>query len=358
MWCQWLDFSSVASTLGFWQRWLVASLQHSPRSVWPSILERFYRTGDPLAVALAVCLLLGTLCLALSIPTNNHSWVDKLWSIVPVYYAWHFTLHDKLQHPGVPLNARLLIMSAIITVWGTRLTYNFARKGGYRFNEEDYRWPYLRARIHPLLFLVFNATFVAYIQHVALLGLTTPAYLAWQNASAPLNEIDLAAAALCTFFIAFEAVADHQQWAFQSAKHAKIAARKRLTAEQARGFLTSGLFRYSRHPNFWAEQCLWWSMYLFGVAASGAWLNWTIVAPIALSAIFQGSTWLTEKISKTKYPDYGNYQRTTSRFLPLPPSSLEDAGAAAEGGVHTPRTPRTATRSGRKTRAAGTPARD
>lgn len=56
----------------------------------------------------------------------------------------------------------------------------------------------------------------------------------------------------------------------QSAKHAKLAARKRLTAEQAAGFIQTGLWRYSRHPNFWAEQCIWWSMYLFGVAATGA----------------------------------------------------------------------------------------
>ncbi len=52
----------------------------------------------------------------------------------------HFVLHDKLLHPGVPLNPRLVIMAALITVWGSRLTYNFARKGGYRFDAEDYRW--------------------------------------------------------------------------------------------------------------------------------------------------------------------------------------------------------------------------
>lgn len=52
----------------------------------------------------------------------------------------HFTLHDKLQHPGVPLNTRLLIMALLTTVWGARLTFNFARKGGYRFDAEDYRW--------------------------------------------------------------------------------------------------------------------------------------------------------------------------------------------------------------------------
>lgn len=49
------------------------------------------------------------------------------------------------------------------------------------------RWPYLRARMHPLAFFVLNATFVAFIQHLVLLGLTTPAYLAWQVRSVPVR---------------------------------------------------------------------------------------------------------------------------------------------------------------------------
>jgi steroid 5-alpha reductase family enzyme len=187
-----------------------------------------------------------------------------------VYYTLHFALHDKLAHSHVPLNPRLSIMAALVTVWGARLTFNFARKGGYRWSAEDYRWPYIREKVNSTLaFLVFNLTFIATYQHLLLLSIATPAYLAWQNVGAPLNALDLAAAALCAFFITYETVADQQQWTFQNAKHAKLAAGKRLTGVFAAGFNTSGLFRYSRHPNFWAEQSMWCAFYLFGVAASG-----------------------------------------------------------------------------------------
>ncbi|EFN59474.1 hypothetical protein CHLNCDRAFT_10018, partial [Chlorella variabilis] len=270
--------------------------------------------------------------------------VDKIWSLIPIFYIWHFALHDKLSHASVPLNPRLAIMAALITVWGTRLTFNFARKGGYRWSAEDYRqasasphasrpaagrpaelpcerWPFIRQKVNALAFFLFNLTFIALYQNLLLLSLVAPAYLAWQNVGAPLNAIDAAAAALCVFFIAYESVADQQQWRFQSTKHAKLAAGKRLTAEESKGFLTSGLFRLSRHPNFWAEQSLWCSMYLFGVAASGRWLNWTIAAPIQLILLFQGSTWLTEKLSAAKYPRYADYQAATSCFIPWFPSS-------------------------------------
>lgn len=65
--------------------------------------------------------------------------VDKLWSVAPMYYFWHFALHDQLKARGVPVNPRLLAMSVLASVWGVRLTYNFARKGGYRWEDEDYR---------------------------------------------------------------------------------------------------------------------------------------------------------------------------------------------------------------------------
>lgn len=134
---------------------------------------------------------------------------------MPVYYVWHFALHDRLTSAGVPLSPRLVVMGVLASVWGLRLTANFARKGGYRWSAEDYRWPYVRARLHPAAFLVFNLLFIAIYQHLLLLSLAAPAYLAWQNAGVPLNALDAAAAALCAFFILYEAVADQQQWVFQ-----------------------------------------------------------------------------------------------------------------------------------------------
>ncbi|KAL4431096.1 hypothetical protein ABPG75_006352 [Micractinium tetrahymenae] len=331
--CDWGGFTSVLSSLDFWRGWLTSSLKHSQRGTEGAVLLRFFQTADPLASAVAIALLLAALCFLLSLPTNRHSWVDKLWSVAPVYYFWHFAMHDQLQGRGVPVNARLLAMATLASVWGVRLTYNFARKGGYRWHDEDYRWPWLRARVHWLPFLVFNLTFIAVIQHLLLLALCAPAYLAWQNVSRPVGPLDAAAAALVAFFLLFEATADEQQWAFQTAKHALLRAGKPLPPLLARGFCTTGLFRYSRHPNFWAEQGIWWSMYLFGVAASGRWLNWTIVGPLFLSLLFQGSTWLTELISSAKYPSYADYQKTTSRLMPWfpgEPALLAEGQAESE----------------------------
>ena len=83
--------------------------------------------------------------------------------------------------------------------------------------------------------------------------------------------------------------------------------------------MPSGLFRYSRHPNFFCEQGMWWSFYLFGVAATGRWLDWSIAGAVLLTLLFQGSTAITEQITLGKYPAYADYRRRTSRLLPRPP---------------------------------------
>jgi steroid 5-alpha reductase family enzyme len=122
-------------------------------------------------------------------------------------------------------------------------------------------------------------------------------------------------------------VADQQQWRFQESKRAAREA-KRPHAN----FLTSGLFRYSRHPNFFAEQALWWCFYLFSVAATGEWLNVTIVGPTLLTLLFHGSTNFTESISLSKYPEYADYQRRVSRLVPWPAETTGSETAEAASG--------------------------
>ncbi len=81
-----------------------------------------------------------------------------------------------------------------------------------------------------------------------------------------------------------------------------------LKDDYRRGFLTRGLFAYSRHPNFFAEQGMWWAFYLFAVAARGgaperdAWLQPVLAGPVLLSLLFQGSTPFTEEITARTYP--------------------------------------------------------
>src|SRR5690606_30991597 len=81
------------------------------------------------------------------------------------------------------------------------------------------------------------------------------------------------------------------------------------------GFVYTGLFAYSRHPNFWSEMTLWWSIYLFSVSGFG-WVNFSVIGTILLTLLFQGSTAFTESITVKKYPMYKRYQATTSRFFP------------------------------------------
>ena len=275
-----------------------------------SLLE-LYRTTDPWSSALWLCAGFAISCWALSVLTREYSWVDRVWSIAPAFYALHFAAFVGFDSP------RLNLMAALVLFWGVRLTYNFARKGGYQPGGEDYRWAEIKARIGPVGFQALNATFIAPLQNLLLLLLVAPSYLAYRSAGTALDALDYAAAASFVLALVGETVADEQQWRFHTVKHAARARGEEPKAE----FLTTGLFRFSRHPNFFFEQLIWWSFYLFSVASGGAWLNWTIIGAAALTVLFQASTWLTEQITARKYPEYAHYQQTTSRLIPWFPGS-------------------------------------
>jgi steroid 5-alpha reductase family enzyme len=74
----------------------------------------------------------------------------------------------------------------------------------------------------------------------------------------------------------------------------------------------------SRHPNFFFEQAQWWVFFLFGAVAAGSVLQLTVLGPLLLTALFIGSTRFTEDISRSRYPEYAEYQRTTSMLVPWP----------------------------------------
>ena len=262
-----------------------------------------------LQTALTVAAIVAAACWILSLITRDTSWVDRIWSLAPVGYVAWFASRAHFA------DARLDLMLLVATIWGARLTYNFARKGGYRRGGEDYRWPILRERLGPVKFQLLNVTFIAPFQNLLLLAVTLPAWAALEHPT-PLAPSDYLAALLCVAFVIGETIADEQQWRF----HADKAERRAAQHEITQPFLTRGLFRYSRHPNFFCEMGMWWSFYLFSVAGSG-WLNATIAGVVTLTALFQGSTQMTEQVSLGKYPTYREYQRTTSRIIPWLPRS-------------------------------------
>lgn len=120
--------------------------------------------------------------------------------------------------------------------------------------------------------------------------------------------------------IAFEYVADQQQWNYHQAKasYQKTAKAPQgyMRAQLERGFNTTGLFRFSRHPNFAAEQTIWVLLYAWSCWTTGSYYNWTLVGALSYLGVFAGSTPLTEGISASKYPEYSVYQKRVGRFLP------------------------------------------
>ena len=259
---------------------------------------------SPLLVVVLLYVAVCAFCYIASLISKDNSWVDRLWSIAPVVYVWVFAIAAGLT------DVRLDVMAGLVTLWGARLTFNFARKGGYT-GVEDYRWPVLRARMSKVQFAIFNLLFIVLYQNAILVLITLPALTAFENRT-PFGLLDLVLTVVFLACLAGETLADQQQWVFQRRKAAELAAGR----EPATRFLTAGLFRFSRHPNFFFEQAQWWVLFLFGAVAAGSLLQWTVLGAVLLTTLFIGSTIFTESITKSRYPEYADYQVTTSAVVP------------------------------------------
>lgn len=255
-------------------------------------------------------------CFILSEITRNCSQFDKLWSILPVGYTWYFASASDW-------NARLVLMAALATLWGARLTFNFARRGGYSWKfwagEEDYRWEVLRQRPEfrsKLAWTLFNLFFISLYQNTLVWLFCLPPVVALQAKDRPLGWSDFVLAGVFVALVVLETVADQQQWNFQTAKYRKKASGEPMTAEEQQGFVSSGLWGKVRHPNYAAEQSIWVVFFLIAAVASGRYLNWSAVGSVLLLALFKGSSDFSEGISQQKYTDYQAYMKRVPRFLP------------------------------------------
>jgi steroid 5-alpha reductase family enzyme len=270
---------------------------------------------QPLTVCLWICAATIAATWIASLITREYSWVDRIWSIVPVVYVWVFAVASG--------QARVLVMAVLVTLWGARLTFNFARKGGYARGGEDYRWAVLRGRMSPTAFQFFNLFFISGYQNALILFITLPAFTVYTAGGEGLGGWDALLVAAFLAFLVGETVADQQQWAFHRRKRAEAAAGRTVSP----GFATTGLFRFSRHPNFFFEQAQWWTFALFGVVATGTLWNWTMLAPLLLTVLCLGSTAFTESISRSRHPEYAQYQARTSALIPWFPKRAETAAA-------------------------------
>jgi steroid 5-alpha reductase family enzyme len=255
-------------------------------------------------------------CFVLAEVTSNYSQVDKIWSIIPVVYMCYFAFASEFD-------SRILLMTICIILWGARLTFNFGRKGGYSWKfwtgEEDYRWAVLRANAtfkgNIVRWKLFAFFFIALYQNFLLWLITIPTVMAYAGHDKGLGASDYLVAAALIGLIIIETIADQQQWDFQTEKYRRKNAGEKLDGEFLEGFISKGLFAYSRHPNYTCEQLIWVVLYLFSISATGIWINWSMIGCLLLLILFQGSADFSEGISLSKYPHYAAYIKRVPKFL-------------------------------------------
>ena len=191
-------------------------------------------------------------------------------------------------------------------IWSLRLSiYITARNRG---KPEDYRYKTIRANNDPGF--AFKSLYIVFGLQGVLAWLVALPLLPAIASDSALTTLDLVAATLWLVGFIFEAVGDYQLSRFKA-------------REDSKGrVLDTGLWRYTRHPNYFGEFCIWWAFYLFAVT-SGGW--WTIVSLILLSLLLlkvSGVAMLEKTISKRR-PKYDEYIRRTNAFFPGPRRTLK-----------------------------------
>jgi steroid 5-alpha reductase family enzyme len=293
-------------------------------SVLGFVLGGFYLSElqlDTLMILIIVSIGSVAYCFIAGEITRNNSQMDKLWSILPIVYAWIIVFKSEMT-------LRLIVMAVLITLWGVRLTLNFAKKGAYSIKfwsgEEDYRWIVLRE--DPKLnkrwkWALFDLFFISIYQNALVLAICLP-LLATMESTVLFNVWDGLFAALLLGFIILETIADKQQMTFQTKKYELLKQGMKLEAlpdPYNKGFNTRGLWGHSRHPNYFSEQSIWVVLYLFCISAgvtTYVLFNWTLMGSMFLVLLFIGSSQFSEGISLKKYPAYEDYINNVSKYVP------------------------------------------
>ena len=262
----------------------------------------FVRDRNPLLVVLVADLVGTAVVFAFSVAFNNSSLYDPYWSVAPLpiaaYWLW-------IAPSGVPL-PRQVLLTAMLALWGGRLTYSWAR-GWPGLHHEDWRyvdirkatgrayWPASFAAIHLL------PTAFVYAGCLAL-------YPALASPGRSFGALDGVATAVCLVAVWFEATADKQLHEFVA------------TRTDPKALLDTGLWAYSRHPNYFGEVLFWWGVYLFGVAARPE-LWWIVVGPASMTFLFFFiSIPLIDKRMLRRRPHYRQHMKRVSRLVPWFPA--------------------------------------
>lgn len=246
-----------------------------------------------------VIFVLVTLLWLVSVAITNASIVDIFWGFGFVVLAWSYFL---LNTNG---SERQILVLVLVTVWGLRLTIHLARRNIGK--GEDYRYQNFRKQYgESYWWKGYFQTFL--LQGTLMVIIVAPVLVAmYQPMPQNLVFLDWLGVIVWLIGIVFEAVGDWQ-----------LARFKAIPGNKGK-VLRTGLWRFTRHPNYFGDAMVWWGLFLIALAVPYGWLS--IVGPVLMTFLLMrvsGVSMLEKTLKETK-PEYQNYVRCTSAFFPMPP---------------------------------------
>ena len=230
---------------------------------------------------------------AVSVAKRDVSIVDSAWGFLVLAPA--LVIAAMLPHSG----PRASVVLTLAVVWALRLSLHIAWR--HRGQPEDRRYQAIRTRNEP--HFAWKSLYLVFGLQALLAWIVAAPLMATVASLAPWNALDALGLALAVFGLLFETVADAQLSRF------------RADARNRGQVMDRGLWRFSRHPNYFGEFCVWWGLWLVAVAA-GAW--WTVLSPLLMSVLLikvSGVPLLEEDLRRHR-PGYAIYVRRTPAFVP------------------------------------------
>jgi steroid 5-alpha reductase family enzyme len=228
---------------------------------------------------------------------NNSSMYDPYWSVAPLPIALFWAFHNP---EGLTVRSQLAVL--LIIIWGVRLTYNWHRQ--WRgLGHEDWRYVDFRGRAGRRYWLVSLFGIHLFPTLMVFLGCLAIYPVMIMGSSDP-GILDGVAVVITSGAILIEGTADSQLRAFTASKPPREA------------IMSSGLWAYSRHPNYFGEVSFWWGLFVFSIAADPSYW-WTIAGPISITIMFLTvSIPMMEKRMLARRPGFAERQRTVPALAP------------------------------------------
>ena len=237
--------------------------------------------------------------------------IDPYWTILPPMICHFYRAHPCAESPS-PLRGSVSL--ALVWLWSVRLTHSYFRREGWKFGEqEDWRYTKMAADL-PRTWWLVSFFAVGLAQQPMLVGISYPVHFA-HTSSLPWTAYDSLAAALALTGITGAYFSDTQLARFMSFNR-----RRRAAGEPTVALLRAGLWRYSRHPNYFFEQLFWWSISLFAanVGHPEAMVGTVLNSLVLLTVTFMTEAKMLREWAPSRAQLYREYRRTTSMWLPLP----------------------------------------